>query len=117
MQMCKCNGAREEMAMGTYVMTVKLSPQFREAHFQALKAGSKLPEELAIPQKAHLDYVNALKAKGKLLIGGPVVAFTWALQILRVDSLEEARMLAENDPAVKAGLFTDVNVEPWYHMS
>ncbi len=103
--------------MATYVQTMKISPRFREAHFQALKEGGKLPEEIATPQQAHRKYVDGIKAEGKLLIGGPVVAFTWALQILKADSLEEARALAENDPAVKEGLFTDLHIEPWYHMS
>ena len=35
---------------------------------------------------------------------------------IEADSPEEARTLAENDPAVKRGLFTDLEVEPWYHM-
>jgi hypothetical protein len=66
--------------------------------------------------EAHLQYVRDLRAKGRLIAAGPTVAFTWALMLLKADSMEEARALAENDPGVKSGLFTDLKVEPWYHM-
>jgi hypothetical protein len=66
--------------------------------------------------EAHLQYVRDLRAKGRLIAAGPTVAFTWALMLLNADSIEEARALAENDPGVKSGLFTDLKVEPWYHM-
>jgi len=66
--------------------------------------------------EAHLQYVGDLKAKGRLIAAGPTVAFTQALMLLKADSIEEARALAENDPGVKSGLFTDLKVEPWYHM-
>ena len=75
-----------------------------------------MPEDIAPHAEAHLRYVKDLKAKGKLLAGGPTVAFTWGLSLLRADSLEEARALAEDDPAVKSGLLADLKVEPWYHV-
>ena len=102
--------------MGTYVATTNITPAFREAHFQALKRGGKLPEEFAPIVEAHTQYVKDLKAKGKMLAGGPTVAFTWGVSLLKTDSLEEAIALSENDPAVKNGLFTDLKVEAWYHI-
>lgn len=102
--------------MGTYVATSTISQRFREGHFQTLKPGGKMPEDIAPHAEAHLRYVKDLKAKGKLLAGGPTVAFTWGLSLLRADSLEEARALAEDDPAVKSGLLTDLKVEAWYHV-
>ena len=102
--------------MGTYVATQTITPAFRKAHFQALEPGGKLPDEIAPQAEAHLQYVKDLKAKGKMLAGGPTVAFTWGLALLKADSLEEARTLAENDPGMKTGLLTDLKVEPWYHI-
>ncbi len=102
--------------MGTYVATWNIGDAFREAHFQALEGGGQLPEDINTLAEAHLAYIRDLKAKGKAVAGGPAVSFTWALLLLREDSLEEARAIAENDPAAKGGLFSNMNVEPWYHI-
>lgn len=102
--------------MGTYIATSNISTAFREGHFQALKPGGKLPQGIATHAAAHLQYVKDLKAKGKLVVGGPTVAFTWSLWLVKADSLEEAKALVESDPGVKAGLFTDVKIEAWYHI-
>ena len=103
--------------MGTYVATSTISPAFREAHFQALKPGGKLPEEMVPHVEAHVQYDKELKAKGKLIAAGPTVAFTWGLKLLKADSLEEATTLAQNDPGIKSGLLTDLKVEAWYHIT
>ena len=102
--------------MGTYVATWNIGDAFREAHFQALEGGGPLPEDINTLAEAHLAYIRDLKAKGKAVAGGPAVSFTWALLLLKTDSLEEARAIAENDPAAKGGLFSNINVEPWYHI-
>jgi uncharacterized protein YciI len=102
--------------MGTYVAISTISPEFRKAHFEALKLGGKLLGDLANRVEAHLRYIKELSSTGKLLVGGTTVAFTWGLSIIIADSLEEAKNIAENDPGVRAGLFTDLKVEPWYHI-
>ncbi len=102
--------------MATYIATLNVSPVFREAHFQAVKSGSELTGEVGHWAEAHLRYVRDLKAKGKMVAAGPTVAFTWAVMLLKASSLEEARAMVEDDPAVKNGLFTDFKLEPWYHM-
>lgn len=102
--------------MGTYVAILKVGDAFREAHFQALESGSELPEEIDTPAEAHLRYIKDLKAKGKMVAAGPVVSFSWALLLLKADSLDEAQALVDNDPGVKGGLFSEKNVEPWYHI-
>ena len=102
--------------MGTYVSISAISPEFREAHFESLRTGDKLPGDVITHVEAHLQYVRELSSAGRILIGGPNVAFTWGLSIIKADSLEEAKNIAESDPGVGAGLFTDIKVEPWYHM-
>ncbi len=102
--------------MGTYVVTSTISPEFRKAHFEALKLGGRLPGDIAPRVEAHLQYIKELSSTGKILAGGPTVAFTWGLSLIIADSLEEAKSIAENDPGVRAGLFTDLKVEPWYHL-
>jgi uncharacterized protein YciI len=102
--------------MGTYVATTTISPELREAHFEALKVGGRLPRNIAPSIEAHLQYVKELSSTGKILASGLTVDFTWGLTIIIADSLEEAKCIAENDPSAKAGLITDFKVEPWYHM-
>ena len=102
--------------MATYVVTLTVSPVFREAHFHAVKSGGEITGEVGQWAQAHLRYVRDLKAKGKMVAAGPTVAFTWAVMLLKAVSLEEARAMVANDPGVKNGLFTDFKLEPWYHM-
>jgi uncharacterized protein YciI len=104
------------MIMGTYVATTTISPELREAHFEALKVGGRLPRDIAPSVEAHLQYIKELSSTGKILASGLTVDFTWGLTIIIADSLEEAKCIAENDPSAKAGLITDFKVEPWYHM-
>ena len=102
--------------MGTYVSTSVITPVLREAHFQAIKPGGKLPDHIAPVIEAHTRYVKDLKAQGKMIAGGPTVAFEWGVGLIRADSFEEAMELAANDPAITSGLFTDLKVEAWYHV-
>lgn len=102
--------------MGSYVATLKVAPTLRAAHFQATKTGGSLTGEMEALTQSHLQYLRDLKTEGKIIAAGPTVAFTWALMLLQADSIEEAKALTENDPAVKRGLFIDLKVEPWYHM-
>jgi uncharacterized protein YciI len=101
--------------MGTYVATTGISPELREAHFEALKVGGRLPKDIAPSIEAHLQYIEELSSKGKILASGLTVDFTWGLTIIIADSLEEAKYIAENDPGARAGFITDIKVEPWYH--
>ncbi len=69
----------------------------------------------------HMQHLQAQSAAGTMVLAGPfTVAAEGApadaaagLCIFAVDTPEEARALAEQDPAVKSGRFT-VEVLPWY---
>lgn len=52
----------------------------------------------------HLAYLAELKAAGHLLLSGPDTDRTGGFVLLRADSLEQARELAERDPLVARGL-------------
>lgn len=101
-----------EMQQGdtTYVM---------QKYFVAfLKAGperSQSKEEAAEIQKKHLAHLESLAEAGKTSITGPfgddgeirgIVVFNTATK-------EEAKQLAEQDPAVKAGRLV-VEIHPWW---
>ena len=60
----------------------------------------------------HREYVREALAKGILIAGGPFIDHTGGLIILEVETLEEAQVFADNDPAVIEGKF-EARVYPW----
>lgn len=65
-------------------------------------------------QKGHLAYMEALHAQGKLLVAGPFGDDGPArgVVVYRVKDVAEAKALASQDPAVKAGRLT-LDAYPW----
>lgn len=69
----------------------------------------------------HMQHLQRQTAAGKLVLAGPFTVpaegapadAAAGLCVFAVDTPEEARALAEQDPAVKAGRFT-LEVLPWY---
>jgi uncharacterized protein len=68
-------------------------------------------------QKEHVEYHAALREAGRVVTNGPfsdqVDESLRGLAIYRTGSLEEARRLAEADPAVRAGRL-EVDLMHWY---
>jgi len=65
-------------------------------------------------QKQHLAYMDGLHKQGKLVMAGPFLDDSdWrGVVVYRVASLEEAKRLAGEDPAVKAGRLV-IDARPW----
>ena len=65
----------------------------------------------------HLAYLNGLNADGKLAFAGPFLGDdgkpTGSLVVVKAETIEEARQIADNDPYAKAGLFAHVEVKAW----
>ncbi len=71
----------------------------------------------------HLARLMALTDEGRLLIAGPHPAvdspepgpagFSGSLVVAEFDSLEEARLWANADPYVAAGVYAEVTVKPF----
>ena len=80
-------------------------------------------ERRASARPEHLARVNTLVDEGRLLVAGPHPAvdalepgeagFTGSLIIAEFDSLDEARTWANDDPYVKAGVYSSVTVKPF----
>ena len=87
-------------------------------YFSFLRRGPKwTPEKTPETEKlqaAHMSNINAMAKTGKLVIAGPFEnAGDYAgVFVFKVGSLEEAKALAESDPAVKAGRLV-AEVHPW----
>ena len=66
--------------------------------------------------QGHIANINRLADEGKLAVAGPFgkndKTFR-GLFILAVPTIEEAKVLAETDPAIKAGMFV-VDYTPWF---
>ena len=66
--------------------------------------------------KGHFANMNRLAAEGKLAVAGPFndpAKIYRGLFILAVPTIDEAKPLAESDPAVKSGVFI-VEYVPWF---
>ena len=87
-------------------------------YFAFLRRGPKwTPEKTPETEKlqaGHMANINAMAATGKLVIAGPFEnAGNYAgVFVFKVASLDEAKAMAEGDPAVKAGRLM-VDVHTW----
>lgn len=75
---------------------------------------------------AHLDRLKLLQDEGRLIIAGPFPAidsnepgtagFTGSMIVAEFDSLENAKLWADSDPYVEAGVYHSVSVKPFKHV-
>ncbi len=77
-------------------------PQFSEEESQKIQEG-------------HMANIRKMAAIGKLVLAGPFSDNTTlrGMFVFKTDSLEEAKALAANDPAVKAGRL-ELEWHPWF---
>jgi uncharacterized protein YciI len=80
----------------------------KQYFFVMLKEGpnrDQKPEEANVIQKEHLKHMSNLAKEGKLMLAGPFGDESqWkGIVFLNVKTLEEAKALTDQDPAVKAG--------------
>jgi uncharacterized protein YciI len=65
------------------------------------------------PLERHVEYMKALKRAGTLLAAGPFLDDTGGLAIVNAESLDAARALFQNDPAVENRVMA-ADVRPWH---
>jgi uncharacterized protein YciI len=101
------------------VMKKTLTPdKMTTAYLGFLTRGAKwTPEKTPATQelqKAHLANINRLAEMKKLVVAGPFGddGTLRGIFVFRVASLDEAKTLAETDPAVKAGRLA-IDMHPW----
>jgi uncharacterized protein YciI len=65
-------------------------------------------------QEGHMANIRKMAAEGKLIVAGPFTddGKLRGMYLFRATSADEAKALAEADPAVKAGRFV-VEIHPW----
>lgn len=80
-------------------------------------------EQRLAARPAHLERLNALLAEGRLVLAGPLPAidspdpgpagFQGSLVVAEFAALEEARVWADADPYVAAGVYAAVEIYPF----
>jgi uncharacterized protein YciI len=75
------------------------------------------PNHLHIRQENRPAHLEHIQSSGLVEMAGPFLTETGemagSLVILMVDTLEQARDWAANDPYAKAGLFQSVDIREW----
>ncbi len=56
--------------------------------------------------KEHVAYLKTLDEKGIFVSGGPFIDYKGGMVIVKAANIEEARVIAENDPFIKNGYET-----------
>jgi uncharacterized protein YciI len=95
--------AQEKMV--TFYLCLLVTPQ----------SPAEPPADPAQLQLDHLSHLKEVMAGGKGVIAGPVAGQgrLRGILVLRVGSMEEARAVADSDPAVKAGQLA-IEIHPWF---
>ena len=100
------DSSKPEYEMTTYYMAfLKKGPKW----------APEVTEETKKIQSAHLANIEKLVEEGKMILAGPFLD-EWEVRgifVYKVDSIEEAIALTQQDPAVVAGRLT-LEVHPWY---
>ncbi|UCE10459.1 MAG: hypothetical protein JSW61_00610 [Candidatus Thorarchaeota archaeon] len=60
----------------------------------------------------HFSYLEKLLGEGILMMAGRFSEVLFGLTIIETDSIESARSIMENDPAIKSGIFFG-QLYPW----
>ena len=76
---------------------------------------SQSKEEAAKIQEGHMAHIRHMTSTGKLIVAGPFTANNQDARGMFIfkATLEEAKALANEDPAVKAGRLV-LDLYPWY---
>jgi len=83
---------------------------------------NSLEKRLSV-RPAHIERLNTLQNQGRLVIAGPfpsidsndpgTAGFTGSMIVAEFNSLEEAKLWADADPYVGAGVYHSVSVKPF----
>ncbi len=106
----------DKTAIHPYEKPLKLAPFFLAFLHRGPKWTPEETPETEALQEAHMANIRRLAEAGKLVLAGPFTDNNGKLAgifVFQVDSLEEAKELADSDPAVKAGRLV-LEIHPWF---
>ncbi len=104
--------------MADFIVTAPLAEDYRQALIKAYRdaeAGKPLmlPHDMALSRESHLQYMEQLKAAGKLLCAGPLADFSTAVLILVDVTREEVERIMETHPHIQTGFLVGWEVKEW----
>jgi hypothetical protein len=77
------------------------------------KDGPDGQQKRPLYRPAHLQRLEALSAKGQLLLAGPFTDKSGSLIIIEADSITDAEAFAKEDPYTLNEVFTHIEVHPF----
>ena len=107
-------------AQNTPAATKPEAPQMKEYFFVMLKKGPVRNQDKETTdklQEGHMANINQMAKDGKLSIAGPFGdEGDWrGIFIFKTKTMDEAKMLVEQDPMIKAGRLT-YEIHSWWTM-
>ncbi|MFC1906530.1 YciI family protein [Chloroflexota bacterium] len=104
--------------MADFIVTAPLAEDYRQALEKAysdVEAGKPLmlPDDMALSRESHLQYMEQLKAAGKLLCAGPLAGFIAAVLIFVDVTREEVEQIMEKHPHIQTGFLVGWEVKEW----
>ncbi len=73
--------------------------------------GSK--EKRPVLRDDHLAHIGKVHDRGRVVLAGPFTDGAGSLIVIRAESLEAARAIADADPYVTGGVFASIEVLPF----
>jgi uncharacterized protein YciI len=80
-------------------------------------------EKRLVARPAHVERLQQLKAEGRLILAGPhpsidsedpgTNGFSGSLIVAEFNSLSEAKIWADADPYIEAGVYAQVTIKPF----
>jgi len=104
--------------MADFIVTAPLAEDYRQTLVKAYRdaeAGKPLmlPGDMALSRESHFQYLEQLKAAGKLLCAGPLADFSAAMLIFVDVTREELEQIMEKQPHIQTGLMVGWEVKEW----
>ena len=78
-------------------------PFIRYVYLMSHRPGGKITPDLI---QAHIAHLRRLDEGGRLVMCGPFKDYKGGMVVVKADSLEDARRIAESDPFIKDGFET-----------
>jgi uncharacterized protein YciI len=75
----------------------------RYVYLMSHRPGGKTTPEMT---KAHIEHVRKLDEEGRLVLCGPFKDYKGGMVVIKAESSEAARAIAESDPFIKEGFET-----------
>jgi len=104
--------------MANFVVTAPLAENYRQALAKAYRDAEAdkpfiLPDDMAQSRESHFQYLEQLKAEGKLFCAGPFTDFSAAMLIFEGVSREEAEQIMEREPHILTGFMVGWEIKEW----